>query len=251
MRASRSERARNCRSSSDGVSAACRSSSTRTMGCASLAARRKEAVESKSRNLAPSGSMEGAGGRSGKSSWSSGSIWAMSAAPGANSSRMRSLSPSRICARRACTHGQYAGAPRPPSSGPSGPSPRAPGRATSVRPRAWSCRYRARRRSRTPTCAPRGPSSNAVRNSASSRSRPTNDSDGAAAPSGPGLRRPLPLFRDRALEIECGILFQDRRLEPPSAHVRVRCRAPRPGPGGRFRRRPAPRPVVRSGRGRA
>ena len=227
MRASRSERARNCRSSSDGVSAACRSSSTRTMGCASLAARRKEAVESKSRTSHPPGR--------GRRRWqvreelmSSGSIWAMSAAPGANSSRIRSLSPSRICARRACTHGQYAGAPRPPSSGPSGPSPRAPGRATSVRPRAWSCRYRARRRSRTPTCAPRGrrrtPSGTRRAHAHALRTIQTAwRRRQASRPQTAVAAVPRPCAGDRVRDPVPG-----SPPGAPSAHVRVRCRAPRP-----------------------
>ena len=183
------------------------------MGCASRLLARKEAVESKSRNLAPSGSMEGAGGRSGKSSLSSGSIWAMSAAPGASSSRIRSLSPSRICARRAWTHGQYAGAPPASQQRPQ----------RTFAPRAWASDVGSsaslvlpipgspaiKNTDMRPARAP----SNAVRNSASSRSRPTNDSAGGGAVRPRGLRRPLPLFRDRALEIECGILFQDRGLE--------------------------------------
>ena len=83
MRAEPSSRARNCSSSSDGASAAWRSSSTSTIGrlCGGAAQELGHRVEqAEARRL---GSSAGGSGRSGKRSRSSGTICARSAAPGA------------------------------------------------------------------------------------------------------------------------------------------------------------------------
>ena len=76
-----SSRATNCSSSSDGASAACRSSRTSTSGRVSAARAQKRGDASNRRKRAPSDSGAGGSARSGRTSRSSGSSWAISGAP--------------------------------------------------------------------------------------------------------------------------------------------------------------------------
>ena len=120
-RAGGSTRARGretCSSTSDGGSAACRSSRTSTVGRAAHTLRRNSAVAQSSRNRAPSESREGGSGSPGSSSRSSGRIWASSTAPAPSCARRSSGADSRTYAAERL-HPRPVGrrATRPPSSG--------------------------------------------------------------------------------------------------------------------------------------
>ena len=209
---------------------------SRTMGCASPAARRKEAVESKSRNLAPPGRWRAPVAGPGR---------ARGARAASGRCPRRQARTPRGCVRRRRGYARV-------GSVPTASTPEHPGLPAAAPADLRPARLGERRQFvREPGLADTGLAGDQEHRHAPRRGRFVERRPELGEPTLTPYERfrtrrrrqaPRPQTAVAAVPRPCA---GDRVRDPvpgsppgaPSAHVRVRCRAPRPRPGGRFRRR--------------